>query len=79
MKRIFCSSAFLAILAAFLSPPASAEPKGNIDGCLTSLYNYPAGAPKAYKGPPRLSLQARMPSPGMKAPQKSGQDPSPKR
>ena len=84
MKRIFWSSAFLAILAAFLSPPANAEPKGNIEGCLTSLYNYPAGSPRAYKGPPRISLQARVPAPGMPEPgmktlQISGQAPSPKR
>ena len=84
MKRIIRFSAFLLILAALLSPPAGAGPKGKIDGCLTSLYNYPAGDPKAYKGPPRISLQARipapgMPAPGMKAPQKSGQTPSPKR
>ena len=58
--------ASLAVISYALNPPALvAGENDNIDGCLTSLYNYPAKIPSAarlgQRGEPIVSLNTPLP------------------
>ena len=64
--RHFYIFVFLAAIAGAATPSAlMAGEKEKIDGCLTSLYNYPAGVPTAsrpgHRGKPVISLSASLP------------------
>ena len=71
--RRFYIFVFLAAIAGAANPPALvAGEKENIDGCLTSLYNYPAEVPSAsrpaYRGKPVISLSASLPKDSRQTP-----------
>ncbi len=70
MRRIYIFVFLAAIAGAAIPPALVAGEKETVDGCLTSLYNYPAGIPSfsrpaasrpAERGKPVISLSALLP------------------
>ncbi len=65
MRRLYMFVFLAAIAGAAVPPALVAGEKEKIDGCLTSLYNYPAGIPSASlpapRGKPVISLSASLP------------------
>ena len=65
MRRLYTFVILATIAGAAIPPALVAGEKENIDGCLTSLYNYPAEVPSAsrpaFRGKPVISLSASLP------------------
>ena len=53
--RLFFLVVFLIVLIPGFSAPAMGGERGKIDGCLTSLYNYPAEVSADYRSRPEAA------------------------
>ena len=69
VRRVFLFVFLAAIAGAAVPYALMAGEKEKIDGCLTSLYNYPAGVPStSRRGKPVISLSASLPENSRKTP-----------